>query len=167
MSAANPWLNVAFDPEIPDALPDPADPFASDGPVGLHYVGADGTDYLVPNVFHLGSPIPLDVELPNSPSGVDGQGGGVTALLPSYPNPFGRSTTIPFNLAAPGYVTLDVYNARGVLVRTLEAGAKPAGLHMATWNGRDATDRPVAAGIYFARLRAGDRQINQKLLLLK
>ena len=164
-NAENAWLHVAFDPEIPDAPVDPNDPMAPFGPVGLHYVGADGVDYLVPNVFQLGSP--LDLEIAVNAAGVDGQPATGTALLPIRPNPFGQSTTVAFDLAAPGTVSLEIYDARGVLVRTLEDGVLPAGQYQSVWDGRDTGGRRVAAGVYFARLRTADTHAMQKMLLLK
>jgi hypothetical protein len=164
-SADNPWLNVAFDPEIPDAPFDPNDHTAAFGPVGLHYVGANGVDYLVPNIFQLGPPVVLDVAV--NASGVDDEALKGTALLPVRPNPFGQSTTVSFDLAAPGAVRLEVYDARGVLVRTLEDAVLPAGQHHRQWDGRDAGGRNVAAGVYFARLRTADTHAMEKMLLLK
>ncbi|MFH1220003.1 MAG: C10 family peptidase [Candidatus Eisenbacteria bacterium] len=164
-SAENAWLHVAFDPEIPDAPVDPNDPMAPFGPVGIHYVGADGVDYLVPNIFQLGSPVVLDITV--NAAGVDGQPAAGTALLPIRPNPFGQSTTVAFDLAAPGAVSLEIYDARGVLVRTLEDGVLPAGQYQSVWDGRDSGGRRVAAGVYFARLRTADTHAMQKMLLLK
>ncbi|MFH1219417.1 MAG: FlgD immunoglobulin-like domain containing protein [Candidatus Eisenbacteria bacterium] len=165
MSAENAWLRVAFDPEAPGAPVDLGDPRAPYGPVGLHYVCADGIDYLVPNIFQLG--VPLQLEGAVNASGVDDRPIQGTALLPIRPNPLRQTTIIAFNLAAPGSVNLDIYNVRGMLVRTLEDGVLTAGEHSSAWDARDSVGRPVAAGIYFARFRAGGIQTMQKMLLVR
>ena len=50
-----------------------------------------------------------------------------TALLANYPNPFNPETWIPYQLAEPAAVTLHIYAATGVLVRTLDLGHQSAG----------------------------------------
>ena len=46
--------------------------------------------------------------------------------------------------------------------RTLKAG-----IHDVYWAGRDEQGRPVAAGVYFYRLTAGDQAIVRKMTLLQ
>jgi hypothetical protein len=71
------------------------------------------------------------------------------------PNPFNPSTTISFDVpASGGDVRLELYDARGRLVRTLVSGRRDPGRQEAVWNGRDAAGRRVPSGVYFARLRA-------------
>ncbi|HOH46763.1 MAG TPA: carboxypeptidase regulatory-like domain-containing protein, partial [Candidatus Cloacimonadota bacterium] len=91
----------------------------------------------------------------------------VNALAQNYPNPFNPSTTISYSLAQScAQVHLDIYNARGQLVRTLVDEAKPEGLHRVVWNGKDDQERDMAAGLYFYRLQAGEfSQVNRMLLL--
>jgi len=70
----------------------------------------------------------------------------------NYPNPFNPSTTIEYELASPGTVTLQVFDASGRLVDVLARGSMSAGAHSATWNGRNIAGTPVASGTYFYRL---------------
>ena len=144
------------------------------GSIGLHYRSADGTDYLVPDIFALGERVPLvaTVVIPRTDEGEDEEPLGselptVTALLPSYPNPFNPSTTLEFHLVEPSPVFLEVYDARGAVVRTLVDARRPAGVHRVVWDGRDGMGMQVATGVYFARFVAGDYQMTQKLVLLK
>ena len=90
-----------------------------------------------------------------------------TGLLGNAPNPFNPSTRINFELADAQNVRLEVYDARGVLVRTLTHEVLPAGRYHADWNGTDDTGRRAASGVYFYRLRAGDHQSVKKMLMLK
>lgn len=77
-----------------------------------------------------------------------------TAFAAAYPNPFTRGTRLVFDLARPCEVSLEVYDLLGTRVRTLAAQRMAAGRHELTWDGRGATGRPVAAGVYFARFAA-------------
>lgn len=95
-----------------------------------------------------------------------------TALLPNYPNPFNPETWVPYQLAAEADVTLTIYAVDGTLVRTLALGHRPAGKYQsksraAYWDGRNALGEPVASGIYFYTLSAGDFSATGKMLVRK
>ena len=84
-----------------------------------------------------------------------------TALLANYPNPFNPETWIPYQLAAPAEVTLRIHAIDGSLVRTLSLGHKIGGIYQnrsraAHWDGKNAFGEPVASGVYFYTLTAGD-----------
>jgi hypothetical protein len=68
------------------------------------------------------------------------------------PNPARSSSRIEYEIADRGPVQLSVYDASGRLVRQVVDEDLPAGLHTARWDGRDRAGRPVAAGVYFAKL---------------
>ena len=78
------------------------------------------------------------------------------ALDQNYPNPFNPETEIRFQLPQAGRVTLKVYNAVGEVVATLVDGFLDAGYHRARWSAANTSGQPVASGIYFYRLQAGD-----------
>ena len=95
-----------------------------------------------------------------------------TALLPNYPNPFNPETWIPYHLAKPADVSLTIHDVRGVLVRELTLGHQAAGIYKsrtraAYWDGRNASGEPVASGVYFYTLTAGDFTATRKLLIIK
>ena len=95
-----------------------------------------------------------------------------TALLANYPNPFNPETWIPYQLSKEADVTLRIYAVDGQVVRTLALGHQPAGLYQnrsraAYWNGRNAIGEPVASGVYFYTLTAGDFSATRKLLIRK
>ncbi len=81
------------------------------------------------------------------------------ALLQHYPNPFDDRTTIHFQLSRPGNVTLQVYDVLGKRVATLVDGRMSAGRKTVTFSGRF-----LPPGIYFYRLRAGNRLWTDKCL---
>ena len=95
-----------------------------------------------------------------------------TALLPNYPNPFNPETWVPYQLAAAADVTLTIYAVDGTLVRALALGHRAAGVYQsksraAYWDGRNELGEPVASGIYFYTLTAGDFSATGKMLVRK
>ncbi len=74
-------------------------------------------------------------------------------LDPARPNPFGVMTVIGFELPRPGRVRLDILDVTGRAVATLVDGYRPAGRHIAVWQGRASTGQGVPAGLYFAHLQ--------------
>ena len=96
----------------------------------------------------------------------------VTALFPNYPNPFNPETWIPYQLANPADVTLCIYSVDGTLVRTLALGHKEVGIYQsynraAYWNGKNEFGEPVASGVYFYTLTAGDFIATRKMIIRK
>ena len=95
-----------------------------------------------------------------------------TALLHNYPNPFNPETWIPYQLAEPTDVTIHIYAASGVLVRTLALGHQAAGIYQyrsraAYWDGKNEVGESVASGIYFYTLTASDFTATRKMLIMK
>ena len=95
-----------------------------------------------------------------------------TALLANYPNPFNPETWIPYQLSKPASVTLTIYDIKGSIVRVLDLGYQRAGVYQtrsraAYWDGRNALGEPVASGLYFYTLTAGDFSATRKMLIRK
>jgi hypothetical protein len=110
-----------------------------------------------------------DVELwamPAYVSGVDNVPGRQLALG-SHPNPFNPLTRVAFSLAADGFVSLDVYDMQGRLVRRLVSEERAAGPHSVVWDGLDGDGRRVGSGVYVARLAADGQSAEHKMVLLK
>jgi len=84
------------------------------------------------------------------------------ALEQNYPNPFNPQTTIRYTLPATAQAELSIYDITGQRLSTLVDGLQPAGTHQIRF---DAVD--LANGLYFYRLRAGDRIEARKMLLAK
>jgi len=90
----------------------------------------------------------------------------VLALYSNYPNPFNPSTTLNFSLPKTAPVKLVIYNIRGQKVKVLLNESLDCGNHSVVWNGRDDGNRPVASGVYFARLeQSGVTKINKMMLM--
>ena len=95
-----------------------------------------------------------------------------TALLSNYPNPFNPETWIPYQLAEPADVTLQIYSINGTLVRTLGLGHQSVGIYhnrnrAAYWDGRSEHGEAVASGVYFYTLSVGDFTATRKMLIRK
>ncbi|MDE0481419.1 MAG: cohesin domain-containing protein [Candidatus Poribacteria bacterium] len=95
-----------------------------------------------------------------------------TALLANYPNPFNPETWIPYQLSKSAEVSLTIYAANGKMIKTLVLGYQDAGvyksrIHAAYWDGRNSIGEPVASGIYFYTLIAGDFTATRKMLIRK
>jgi hypothetical protein len=88
-------------------------------------------------------------------------------LAQNFPNPFNPSTTIEFELPRAADVDLRIYDAGGRLVRRLLADELGAGLQSVNWDGRDDQGQRLGSGVYFCRLRTGDRVLSKKLILLR
>jgi hypothetical protein len=91
----------------------------------------------------------------------------VTRLQDVFPNPFNPRTTIEYEVSHAGHVGLSVFDLAGRLVSRLVDGPMPAGRHQAVWTGTSQDGRPVAAGVYFVRLKSGGTQDTRQVTLVK
>ena len=115
------------------------------------------------------------------------------ALLANFPNPFNPETWIPYQLAKSTEVTITIYAVNGQIVRTLALGHQFAGIYQTrsraehtswVWHSvlegcrflrrmrmsigkRNAFGEPVASGVYFYTLTAGDFTATRKMLIRK
>jgi flagellar hook assembly protein FlgD len=118
--------------------------------------------------------LPVDCrEMPDETVSVPG--GDAAAAIPArttlhanVPNPFNPVTTIEFDLARDGHVSLRVYDAAGRLVRTLVDRKMSAGAgQQAAWNGLTDAGNRVSSGVYFYRLMTADFDGTRKMVLMK
>ena len=94
------------------------------------------------------------------------------ALLANYPNPFNPETWIPYKLSKAAEVTVVIYAIDGSVIRTLTLGHQAAGMYhnksrAAYWDGRNEQGEPVASGVYFYTLTAGDFTATRRMLIRK
>ncbi len=90
-----------------------------------------------------------------------------TKLNGNYPNPFNPVTTIAYSIKDAGNVTLEVYNLRGQLVKSLVNEVIETGDHIVTWKGRDNSNKSVASGVYFYKMKAQNYSSIKKMILMK
>jgi hypothetical protein len=88
-------------------------------------------------------------------------------LMQNAPNPCSKQTTISYQLAKQGQVSLKIYNTLGQVVKTLVNESQNPGPHSVKWNGNDEAGRQVAAGIYFYRIASGEFNSTKKMVVLR
>jgi len=105
-----------------------------------------------------------------------GDDGGVragSAAVPAEALPFSvvgaslsrRGITLSYQVGAPEFASLRIYDARGAVVRVLASGQVLPGRHVVRWDGTDVGGRRVPAGTYFCRLdRGGTSQVRKVVL---
>jgi hypothetical protein len=80
----------------------------------------------------------------------------------NYPNPFNPSTSIPYHIAAPTDVRLELFDVAGSRVATLVEEYQSPGEYRAKLDGAR-----LSSGVYLYRLTAGGFTATKKLLLTK
>lgn len=106
-----------------------------------------------------------------------GQGGGhqtgepvgspVREVFAVYPNPTNSQAQIDYSLRAEGKASLAVYDVLGRLVRVLEEGVKPAGVHRVSWDGKNQDSGLAPSGVYFLRLGTPERVKTKRLVVVR
>jgi len=91
----------------------------------------------------------------------------VTKLTGNYPNPFNPSTTISFSLKEAGHVSVNIYNMRGQLVKTLVNAELDRNFHEFVWDGRDNSGKTTTSGVYFYKMKAQNYNSTKKMILMK
>jgi hypothetical protein len=87
-------------------------------------------------------------------------------VLRNYPNPFNPSTIIYYELPKAENIEIKIYDILGREVRTLYNSFHKAGTYTMAWDGRNSWNSPVAAGIYFCRIKTKDNFKAHKMALL-
>ena len=63
---------------------------------------------------------------------------------------------------------LKIYDLSGRIVRSFPLLTSHSSLLTSvTWDGRDKDGKPVPSGVYFARLKSGDKSLTGKLVLIR
>jgi hypothetical protein len=83
-------------------------------------------------------------------------------LYQNYPNPFNPATTIKYRVTQSSKVNISVYDLLGSIITVLVDEYKSPGIYEVKFNGEN-----ISSGIYFYTMKAMDRVISRKLILLK
>ena len=84
------------------------------------------------------------------------------SLYQNYPNPFNGETIISFTLPVRQSVKLEIYNAIGQLITSLENNVLSSGIHV-----RSFRNNYIPSGVYYVRLHAGNRIATKKMMYIK
>jgi hypothetical protein len=83
-------------------------------------------------------------------------------LNKNYPNPFNGITQIPFSIANPCVVKVDILNSLGTIVKTYHENYNTSGSYLLSI---DLNNEP--SGFYFCRMSVGNKSEIIKLILLE
>jgi FlgD Ig-like domain/Outer membrane protein Omp28 len=91
----------------------------------------------------------------------------VLGLDQNFPNPFNPMTNIRYTLPKQGQARITIFDVSGRIVRHLTDGVKPAGSHVAVWDGLDGNGQAMPSGTYFYRLEAPEFEATRSMVLVK
>jgi len=83
-------------------------------------------------------------------------------LANNYPNPFNPSTTIRYEIAKTGFVSLKIYNSIGEEISKLVNENQVAGIYDVQFNAVG-----LSSGIYFYSIRTDENASVKKMILMK
>lgn len=83
-------------------------------------------------------------------------------LEQNYPNPFNSQTNIEFEIPEDGFAKLEVYNSLGQKVKILVDDFIRKGNHKVVFDAED-----LSTGVYFYKLRSGDKAQTKKMIYIK
>lgn len=85
----------------------------------------------------------------------------------NYPNPFNPETTISYNITKRSHVTVEIFNIKGQKVKSLLKENQEAGQHKIIWKGDNNEGKRVSSGTYLYKVKIGDKEILNKMMLIK
>ncbi len=85
----------------------------------------------------------------------------------AIPNPTSGGARIQFVLPSRSSYEVSVFDVQGRLVRRLDLGLSVGGITRLMWDGRDASGVRVASGMYFLRLKSGERERITRIVMLR
>ena len=92
---------------------------------------------------------------------------GGLELSRSHPNPFNTVTHMQLAIPEDQEISVRIYNVAGQLVTEIRDGRMEAGYHTLRWGGRGSDGQPVATGVYYCRMIAGEVRQTRKMLVLR
>ena len=157
-------LEEAFQQETPGLAAPRARPMSLADYPPFQWLSPEVQEYLLQHLGKFDSTMAVNLEAWQIPQ--------ETSLLSNYPNPFNPETWIPYQLSEPADVKLTIYDINGRVVRNIDLGHQRAGTYhgrsrAAYWDGRNAAGEPIASGLYFYTLTAGDFIATRKMLIRK
>ncbi|MBD3287320.1 T9SS type A sorting domain-containing protein [candidate division KSB1 bacterium] len=124
---------------------------------------------LAPGAFRIYSNVKFEkpADIPSSVRMISDNVPDAFVLEQNFPNPFNPSTEIRYSIPTQKFVTLEIYNVRGQLIRSLVRERQAAGNYLVHWNGTDESGNLVSSGLYLYQLKAGELVRTQKMIMTK
>jgi len=91
----------------------------------------------------------------------------LNGITRTYPNPFNPVVYLACGLKTAGVTTVEVFNQRGQLVKTLFSGNKEKGNFTLQWDGKDNLGHKQPSGIYYVRMDMPGEKSIKKVVLSK
>ena len=88
-------------------------------------------------------------------------------LSQNYPNPFNPITYIQYSVPHFDFITIDIINISGQIIKTAVQSPHQPGSYEITWDGTNQNGVSVPSGIYFYKMDADEFISVKKLVLLK
>jgi glucose/arabinose dehydrogenase len=88
-------------------------------------------------------------------------------LSEAAPLPSRGSVTLTLTLPSPARVTFEICDLAGRRVWAAPATNVAAGERLLAWDGRDAQGRALPAGLYLARVSAGDERLTRRIVVVR
>lgn len=123
-----------------------------------------GSDYMTDDWYYMAVPGDFLIHAIVTYIGVEEKNAAGKTELKAMPNPILSRGNISYTLKAKSEISLNIYDASGKLVRTLEEGVFEAGTRTVNWDTRSNNGREVSAGKYFCKLRIGNESVLTKTL---
>jgi len=92
---------------------------------------------------------------------------GEFALYNNYPNPFNPTTVLDYDIPENSFVNVTIYDMTGRRVKTLVNANQSAGFKSVVWDATNFVGQPVATGVYFYKIVAGDFVQMKKMAFVK
>lgn len=93
-----------------------------------------------------------------------------TELISVFPNPFNPCAYVLYSIGEDSGgvdVQIKIYNSKGQIVRSHDAGSREPGIYRFIWDGTDNGGSVCSSGVYYFRMRAGRETYQRKAVLLK
>jgi len=92
----------------------------------------------------------------------------VLLVYQNYPNPFKTRTTIPVEISESGIVSLEIFDSRGILTKTIINHLHmESGIYNFTWDGTNSGNQAVSSGIYYFHIRTGNNILTKRCVLMR
>ncbi len=84
----------------------------------------------------------------------------------SFPNPFEKDINVLFAISKSSFVTFDVYDITGTLIKSL-SGNYTAGQHSIIWDAKNSQGNKIKTGLYLGVLKTDFYKVTKKIIFMK